>query len=260
MTKLIQPATRGTITEAIASNSLTKIAPESPRPLEMLDAVEITSADVLTADDAALHELLLSAAYEADKGMSNEFTSLPVATALKFLGDHARRDALKISMRRLMSTTVSYGKKKTRRFENVPLLFSWLESTEKEDIIRYSLPEPIRILMREMPAYAYLELAPISQMKSKYSVRLYRIFAVAAAREKWVPGGENKVIVAATLEDLYKWTGFPLDNGTMSFGKFRQRVLKDLTSELSTVRRFSLRIDEIRKEARGRPLDRLISI
>ncbi|MDH0123281.1 replication initiation protein [Brucella intermedia] len=257
MPSLIQPATRGSIAKAISTKSLSKIAPESPRPLEMLDAVEITSADILTADDAALHELLLSAAYEADKGMSDEFTTLPVSTALKFLGEHARRDALKISMRRLMSTTVSYGNKKTRRFEDVPLIFSYIECTEKKDVIRYSLPEPIRILMREMPAYAYLELAPISQMKSKYSVRLYRVFAAAAAREKWVPGGQNKVIVSATLEDLYKWTGFALDNGAMNFGKFRQRVLNDLASELSTVRRFSLRIEEIRKEARGRPLERV---
>ncbi|ERI16159.1 hypothetical protein O206_00035 [Ochrobactrum sp. EGD-AQ16] len=223
----------------------------------MLDAVEITSADVLTADDAALHELLISAAYEADKGMGTEFTSLPVSTALKFLGQHARRDALKVSMRRLMSTTVSYGNSKSRRFEDVPLVFSYLETTEDTDVIRYSLPEPIRILMREMPAYAYLELAPISQMKSKYSVRLYRVFAAAAAREKWVPGGQNKVVVSASLEDLYQWTGFALDKGTMNFGKFRQRVLKDLPSELSTVRRFGLRIEEIRKEARGRSLERV---
>ncbi|WP_240578411.1 replication initiation protein [Ochrobactrum sp. A-1] len=257
-TKSIQPATRGNILEAVSTRSLTKIAPESPRPLEMLDAVEITSADILTADDAALHELLISAAYEADKGMSSEFTSLPVSTALKFIGDHARRDALKISMRRLMSTTVSYGTKKTRRFENVPLLFSWLESTEKEDIIRYSLPEPIRILMREMPAYAYLELAPISQMKSKYSVRLYRVLAAAAAREKWTPNGDNRVTVSASLEDLFQWTGFPADkDGAMSFGKFRQRVLADLDKELATVRRFGLRIEEIRKEGRGRPLERV---
>ncbi|MPR60605.1 RepB family plasmid replication initiator protein [Ochrobactrum intermedium] len=257
MSKLIQPATRGSIADAISTRSLSVIAPESPRPLEMLDAVEITSADILTADDAALHELLISAAYEDDKGMSSEFTSLPVSTALKFLGQHARRDALKTSMRRLRATTVSYGTAKTRRFEDVPLVFSYLETTEEADIIRYSLPEPIRILMREMPAYAYLELAPLSQMKSKYSVRLYRVFAAAAAREKWVPGGSNKVVVSAALEDLYRWTGFPLENGTMNFGKFRQRVLKDLTSELSTVRRFSLRIEEIRKQARGRPLERV---
>ncbi len=258
MPSLIQPATRGSIAKAISTKSLSKIAPESPRPMEMLDAVEITSPDILTADDAALHELLISAAYEADKGMSDEFTTLPVSTALKFLGEHARRDALKISMRRLMSTTVSYGNKKTRRFEDVPLIFSYIECTEKKDIIRYSLPEPIRILMREMPAYAYLELAPISQMKSKYSVRLYRVFAAAAAREKWVPGGQNNVIVSASLEDLFSWTGFPLDkDGSMSFGKFRQRVLNDLDKELSAVRRFGLRVEEIRKEGRGRPLERV---
>ncbi len=257
MKALLQPSTRGNIQAAISSSSLSKVSPESPRPLEMLDAVEITSADILTADDAALHELLVSAAYEADKNMSAEFTSISVSVALKFLGEHARRDALKASMSRLMSTTVSYGTKKTRRFEHVPLLFSYLETNETEDVIKYALPEPIRVLMREMPAYAYLELAALSQMKSKYSVRLYRIFAAATAREKWTPSGDNRVVVSATLEDLYTWTGFPLENGSPNFGKFRQRVLNVLQSELSTVRRFSLRIDEIRKEARGRPLERV---
>ena len=257
MKKLIQPATRGSITKAITESQLSKIAPESPRPLEMLDSVQITSSDTLTADDAALHELLVSAAYEADKDMSLEFTTLPVSTALRFLGEHARRDALKVSMRRLMSTTVSYGTKKTRRFEDVPLIFSYLESTESEDLIRYSLPEPIRILMRSMPAYAYLELAPISQMKSKYSVRLYRVLAAAAARKKWVAGADNRVIVSASLEDLYRWTGFPLDQGGMQYGKIRQRVISKLEDELATVRRFALRIEEVRKAARGRPLERV---
>lgn len=254
---LIQPSTRGHIVNSISDNKLSFVAPESPRPSEMLDGIKITSRDQLTADDNAIHELLVSAAYEIDTNMQAEWNTIDVSTALNFLGKSARRDALKGSLRRLSSTTVSYGKKADRCYEDVPLLVSWLESSNDEDIIKYSLPEPIKSLMRSMPSYAYLEIAPLAQMKSRYSIRLYRKLALEAAKTKWQPGEENLVVVAGTSEQVALWVGYEPENGKITHGKLRERALTPAEIDLRAVRRFSTNIKEIRGSGRGKPVERI---
>lgn len=124
------PAPRGDIQEALEkSGQLMKVAPESPRPAEMMEGVFITGKDSLTADDAALHDLLVSKAYEIDNSMSTTTYALDVRQAMNFLGT-VHRDLMGKALRRLASTTVSYGTLSTRRYEDVPLLVSWLESTK----------------------------------------------------------------------------------------------------------------------------------
>lgn len=254
---LIQPKTRGDIVNSISENKLSFVAPESPRPSEMLDGINITSRDLLTADDTAIHELLIAAAYEKDVDMASEWNTIEVSTALNFLGKSARRDALKSSLRRLAATTVNYGKKADRCYEDVPLLVSWLESSNNEDIIKYSLPEPIKALMRAMPSYAYLEMAVLAQMKSRYSLRLYKKLTLAASKKKWQPGEENLVIVSGTTEEVAAWVGFEPENGKITQGKLRERVLNHAERDFYNIRRFSTLIKEIRGSGRGKPVERI---
>lgn len=258
--ELFKPSTRGDIVAAIENDEVSKVAPSSPRPVEMLETCEITSDDKLTAVDTALHELLVSTAYMADPDMIQASHSIPVSTVLKFFGlrdTHAnRREHLKLSLKRLMVTTASYGTLSTRRYENVPMIVSWLESDETSDIICFSLPQPIRDLMKAMPEYAHLELAPLALMKSKFSIRIYRVLASAAVQKKWEPGADNTLVIKATPNEIAAWCGFPRDvNGDVAAGKLKERVLSNLEADLSAVRRFKTKLIEVRKDARGRPLD-----
>jgi hypothetical protein len=233
----------------------------------MLDGVVIDGhgKGSLTANDAALHELLVSTAYEADMRMPADVVhSIPMAQVLRFLGANARRDMIKVSLKRLLSTTVSYGMTGGRRYEQVPLLTSWLESGAHEDIIKFTLPEPICALMRSQPRYAYLELAAIAAMRCRYSSRLYRVLALEAAKVKWEPGAENKVVVPATPGDIAHWVGFPhRADGAVAYGKLKERVISfltddgDMKGDLSAVRKFSTDIREVRKPGRGREVERV---
>jgi hypothetical protein len=201
----------------------------------------------------------VSAAYEADNTMSTSTYCMDVTRALHFLGtDH--RDSLRKSLRRLASTTVSYGSLSTRRYEDVQLLVSWLESTNGEDVIRYSLPEPICILMRDQARYAYVELAAMATFKCKYSSRLYRILALAMAQKKWSPTDTNRMTISATPDEIADWVSFPRKaDGSLAYGKMKERFLSHLMpesnegkSDFDAIRRFHVSVNEIRKPGRGR--------
>ncbi|WP_139975228.1 RepB family plasmid replication initiator protein [Ochrobactrum sp. CGA5] len=261
---LFKPSTRGDIISAIDADALSKVAPSRPRPVEMLESCEITSDDKLTASDTALHELMISTAYMFDPNLEEDSHTIPVGVAMKYFGvkeTHAdHRELLKLSLKRLTATTVSYGSLKSRRYENVPMLVSWLESNEASDNIRYSLPKPVRDLMRSMPSlYAYLELAPLATMRSKFSIRIYRVLAAAAVQKRWSPGGDNEIVLKATSEEIAAWCGFPRDIETgVNFGKLKERVLNGLEADLASIRRFKTKIIEVRKQKmRGRPLDHM---
>lgn len=261
--KVFKPSTRGDIVAAVESGTISKVAPSSPRPVEMLQSCEITSDDKLTASDIALHELMISTAYMFDPDLKETSHAIPVGVVMKYFGakdTHAdRRELLKLSLRRLTATTVSYNSLKKRRYENVPMLVSWLESDDTSDIIRYSLPQPVRDLMRSMPSmYAYLELAPLATMRSKFSIRIYRVLAATAVQKKWSTDGDNEIIIKATADEIAAWSGFPRDiEAGVSFGKLKERVLNGLEADLASIRRFKTKIVEVRKETRGRPVDHI---
>ncbi|MHA6643659.1 replication initiation protein [Mesorhizobium sp. A623] len=256
------PAPRGDIGEALEkSGQLMKVAPESPRPAEMMEGVFITGKDSLTADDAALHDLLVSKAYETDNSMATTTYALDVRQAMHYLGT-VHRDLLRKSLRRLASTTVSYGTLSTRRYEDVPLLVSWLESTNGEDVIRFQLPEPICVLMRDQVRYAYIELAALSTFRCKYSSRLYRILALSMAQKKWSPTESNKTTITVTPDELATWVSFPrAANGSFAYGKMKERFLSYLMPELNdgrgdfdAIQRFHVAVNEVRKGGRGREI------
>ena len=65
-----RPVNRGDIVKALDKPAaLRVVAPESPRPLELLLGVTYDRESTLTADDATLHELLLTVALHADAAL-----------------------------------------------------------------------------------------------------------------------------------------------------------------------------------------------
>lgn len=92
-------------------------------------------------------------------------------------------------------------------------------------------------------------------MRSKFSARLYRRLALAASKEKWVPGRENVVEVYATTDELAHWIGWPRQkDGSVHSGKLRDRFLKRIDDDFASVRAFALECEEDRASTRGRPL------
>lgn len=259
--KAFTPATRGDISTAIAEKTISKIAPESPRPSPLLDGVKISSEDKLTAMDTALYELLLSRAYEIDADFKaakiplSDTHRIPVDVALSYLGASARRAAVKYALKRLNETTITFGSKDTRLYEDVPLLTSWFESDKTDDKIGFSFPQPIRDVMHRMPGYAYIELSPLPEMKSRYSIRLYKRLALEASKQKWSTTGDNIITLNGTPADVASWAGFQTENGTVSMSKLRDRVLKFVDSDFADIRAFGVSFKENYGTGRGRPVE-----
>ncbi|MHA6642731.1 RepB family plasmid replication initiator protein [Mesorhizobium sp. A623] len=253
---LFQPQARGSLSKALATKtSLQKIAPESPRPSEMLEGVIVTGRDELTADDQHLHDFLIDRAYSGDNLMSAETHSMDMAEAIRFLGSRVERSDIRASLARLKRTTVSYGQSSERRFEDVQLLEGWIEVAPGEDVIRYRLPESLRILMRNMPSYAYIELAALPKMRSKFSSRLYKRFALAAKEQPWVPGDDNTLTLTGTPDEVSDWIGFPKEaKGRVHVGKLRARFLKKVEADFADVRAFRLECSPRVSKARGNPI------
>ena len=237
------------------ASALKRIAPESPRPSEMLEEVTVVGDDKLTVTDIKLHELLMSRAYEVtDRLMNRDEYVLPVTYALRFLGEGARRKGIRESLKRLRSTVVSYGTAGGRLVQGVPLVCSWLEQGADTDEIRYTIPRPVSELMASQPRYAYIELAPLAQMSSKYGIRLYRHLAlgIAGARREWDPAGDNRHEVVVDVARMKSWLGWTGEH----VGQMQLRAMKPALADLKHVRRFSLeKIDPIRGKRRGGGID-----
>ena len=254
------PQPRGDLAKSLAEKTVAIISPESPRPAPLLDRVKITGEDRLTANDVALHELLLSRAYEVETELRKagkplpETHTIPVSWMLRYLGPTARRDALNASLRRLAETTITFGSKNSL-CENVPLLVSWCQTDTESSVIAFSFPPPIRDVMRTKQRYAYLELVPLAMMKSRYSIRLYKRLALEASGHKWSPAGDNLVTLSGTPTEVAVWAGFQPENGIVTVSKLRDRVLKFVATDFAALRAFSVSFREIYGTGRGRPVE-----
>lgn len=254
------PSPQGSLEKALGKHGqLNKVAPASPRPVDLLGSLIVNGGTNMTADDAALHELLISSAYESDRDMNRETATIPMSYALRYLGADARREHIKASLSRLRQTTISFRHDGVG-YEDVPLLVHWMRTTDTTDDIVYQLPEPLRVVMSDRARYAYIELAALPAMSSTYSSRLYRrlVAAVAESGKRWQAGEDNAVVVEATPDDLASWVSFPRDrDGRVHVGKLRERVLAGLQKDFASVTAFGFSMTTHVGSGRGRPLERI---
>ncbi|WSH00280.1 RepB family plasmid replication initiator protein [Rhizobium ruizarguesonis] len=254
------PAPQGSLEKALGKpGQLGKIAPASPRPVEMLGSLTVDGGAHMTADDAALHELLVAAAYESNRGMNGETAVIPMSYVLRYLGADTRREHVRASLNRLRQTTVSFRHDGVG-YEDVPLVVTWMRTTDTSDEIVYQLPEPLRIAMSDRARYAYVELAALPAMSSTYSSRLYRrlVAAIAESGKRWVVDGDNVVMVEATPRELADWVSFPRSrDGSLHVGKLRERVLSGLAADFAAVSAFNFSMLTHAGAGRGRPLERI---
>lgn len=240
------PAPRGSTSEALAKGaSLALVAPQSPRPAEMMSGVIIDNGDVdLTGFDLALHELLISRAYESDRSMSAMAYEIPLAECLRFLGPDARREAVERSLNKMEQIKLSFTGEDGRSFRGVKMLTTWEATLNSETSLGYQFPEPIRWLMRTMPSYGYIELNALGRgsMRSKYSHMLYKRIALEVAKRPWKAGEDNRFELAFTPEQLAEVVGFPPIKGAIPFGKLQERVIAKVLDDFAGVRKFDVRI------------------
>lgn len=248
-----QPQNRGDIAKALDKpTTLTVVAPESPRPLELLLGVTYDRESTLTADDGALHELLMTVALRDDAALEQDMHAVPMRHIIRYLGPEVRRDAVKESLARLLKNTVSFG-----AWEQVPLLVSWIERAGTDELVHFALPAPIKSALCAKSDYAYIEIAALPAMRSKFVSRLYKalVAELKASGRQWVKGAENKVTITATVDQVASWVCFPKEkDGSVRPGKLKERVLDLAAAQFKDVRAFGLEVVLIVAKTRGNPI------
>lgn len=249
------PGMRGDLTKALSSaDRMREIAPEVPRPYGLLENVRINGAHHLTADDIAIHELLVSRAQEVDPSFEAKEYEIALSELRSALGNEMRRRDLEKNFTRLRNTTLSATRGSELAFSGVPMIVGWSECSEGRVTIRYSLPSPVCALMQTMRnGYAYLELHAMSQMRTRFGVMLYRRIAamVAGSRIRWDIDGRNSVTWDVPPAQMAEWIGYerpPKHTHHLS------RSVDKAAADQYVVRGFEISVIPIKAAAPGEPI------
>lgn len=271
--KDFRPATRGDIRKALAErNGMTDIAPQSPRPTQMLASLLAGPGEALTHDDIKLYELLVSLAYADDGEMPDTYATVDMQEIIKYLGNRTRREDIRRAFRRLKQTELAFRAHHAERiYEGVSLIHGWHRIEGDEDVVEYQLPAPIREALAAKSQYAYVELAALPPMRSKYSIALYRRLAAMTDGKRWMPGGSNRMSTTYTPSRLAEVIGFPVGpDGKVHGGKLRKHVLdrimpqfdedtgERLPGDFDAVKNFSVDVTVVdNPKRRGRPIEKI---
>lgn len=250
-----RPSTRGSLSAIVDDpGSFKDLAPESPRPAELLKGIRAEDGITLSALDIGVWEMVLSWTYDADPAMEARAYRMPTSALRRFLGDYVKRDEVVASFNKLSSVKLSFGTAE-RLFSGVSMLTTWREATRDDEFLAWQFPEPIRIIMSDMKAYAHIELAAIvSKKSSKYSTAIYKWLALEVSKRKWVAGSDNRFCIPITPDELADIVDFARDaNGHYNIGKLTSVVLSH-HEDYESVRRFKASGKPIHEPKRGRPV------
>jgi hypothetical protein len=225
-------------------------SPQVKKARELFETVRYVGGDELTARDHATYEYLFNTARH--DGMEKESHLAVVGDIMRHL-DVTHADRVWESLSRLADVRVTYGggSEHVRVRGKVSLLnFELTEDLRAGTaVLSYSIPAQVRNLVLQSESYALLEANAFPQFKCKYTARLYPRLALRAGydapvRKPWVVEPQK------LAEELgYKFTKW---NYRHFFIDVLKPVLKDIENH---VRRFGVRMDEVRGKGRGRPVE-----
>ena len=261
MKQKFQPAPHGSLIRLAEHkpSAIAAIAPESPRPPEMLTGVSF-DGPALSVLDSVVHEILISHAYEVDREMKADRYAIDLAALTRFAGPNVRKDDILKSLEKLRLTRMSFGDSvyPARRYRGVQMVVAWEELQNSMAMIGYMFAPPIKDLMRTMPSYAYLELAALGDgnMSLKHSPALYKHLALQSTRKRWQPGEDNEIYLRYSPQELATIIQFPGHNDVekLNVGKLKKFVIESL-KDLKEVRRFKTTVEIVPDKGRGRRIN-----
>lgn len=139
------------------------------KPGELVDLVEVTP---LTLADRRIYNQLLENAWDAiDKPVTH------VIAKADLRGSHNSNDRVGESVERLMSAIVKV--KVTRdgedAIERVQLLGGNIETTRRDGLLEYEIPQRLRRIIKDSTVFARLQREVMFALSSKYALTLYEM-------------------------------------------------------------------------------------
>ncbi|WP_024587579.1 replication initiation protein [Aliihoeflea sp. 2WW] len=231
-------------------------APTSDKPRVLIETLRIVGEDILTAQDAALYELMLANA--RNKGIDLDKHTLQMPDVLSFLRVR-HTDRVLDSLERLTRTVVRYdiATSETRRRAPISMISAEFVDDLKTgtSILSYEIPRSVREIFFAARQYTMLEIAAFARFSSRYAGRLYQRLALRAGMD-----GEHGKVWEIEPKELAEQLGYPTsDDGGLHLGSFMRRCVEPAVADVQQhVERFSFEMDVIRGASRGRPIDKLV--
>ena len=234
------------LSEAV-DGSMNRLQVEKPR--FMIDIVSCDNAQLLTAKDHALYELLL--AHARKEGMTKVWHEISLGLIKSFVGVSSI-DRLDEALQRILVVKVKYDTNDEPRHFRKLLNEVFLIKKETGKFIRFSIPEATRDDVLDSKDYTWVDLKVFRSFKNKYSARLYQKLSLIAGynckfRGPWI----------VSMQQLAEFVGYAKKDEAFHNGTFDRAIrkaikeLQDSDLEFS----FSFARPKRSKMGKGRPLD-----
>ncbi|WP_238368408.1 replication initiation protein [Mesobacterium pallidum] len=139
------------------------------KPGELVDLVEVTP---LTLADRRIYNQLLENAWDAiDKPVTH------VIAKADLRGSHNSNDRVGESVERLMSAIVKVRVTRDGEdaIERVQLLGGNIETTRRDGLLEYEIPQRLRRIIKDSTVFARLQREVMFALSSKYALTLYEM-------------------------------------------------------------------------------------
>ena len=139
------------------------------KPGELVDLVEVTP---LTLADRRIYNQLLENAWDAiDKPVTH------VIAKADLRGSHNSNDRVGESIERLMSSIVKVRVTRDGEdaIERVQLLGGNIETTRRDGLLEYEIPQRLRRIIKDSTVFARLQREVMFALSSKYALTLYEM-------------------------------------------------------------------------------------
>lgn len=231
-------------------------APTSDKPRVLIETLRIIGEDILTAQDAALYELMLANA--RNEGIDRDRHTLRMPDVLSFLRVR-HTDRVLDSLERLTRTVVRYdiATSETRRRAPISMISAEIVDDLKTgtSVLSYEIPRSVREIFLAARQYTMLEIAAFARFSSRYAGRLYQRLALRAGMD-----GDHGKLWKIEPKELAEQLGYPTsDDGGLHLGSFMRRCVEPAVADVQQhVERFTFAMDVIRGAGRGRPIEKLV--
>ncbi|UWR13585.1 replication initiation protein [Sulfitobacter mediterraneus] len=202
------------------------------KPGELVDLVEVTP---LTLADRRIYNQLLENAWDAiEKPVTH------VISKSDLRGSHNSNDRVGGSIERLMASIVKVQVMRDGEpaIERVQLLGGNVETTRRDGLLEYEIPQRLRRIIKDSTVFARLQREVMFALSSKYALTLYEMVQ-KRGNLRWRSSEKF------SLEDMRGVLGVPKGKLT-SWSNLKLRAIDPAVEEVSALSDYIVEVDSIK--------------
>ncbi len=202
------------------------------KPGELVDLVEVTP---LTLADRRIYNQLLENAWDA---IEKPVTHVIAKSDLR--GSHNSNDRVGSSIERLMASIVKVQVMRDGEpaIERVQLLGGNVETTRRDGLLEYEIPQRLRRIIKDSTVFARLQREVMFALSSKYALTLYEMVQ-KRGNLRW------RSTEKFSLEDMRGVLGVPKGKLT-SWSNLKLRAIDPAVEEVSALSDYIVEIEPIK--------------